>query len=128
MMTRCNDRPTEQMIRAFGQFNRGEYFEQHETLETLWRLETRPVRRLYRGVLQVGVAFHHLHRGNYHGVVVMLERGLQNLRPFLPMCQGVDVDSLVRDAERALVAVRQLGPDRLGAFDWRLAPQVKLLT
>jgi hypothetical protein len=85
------------------------------------------VRRLYRGILQIGVAFHHLGRGNYHGVVVTLERGLQNVRPFLPMCQGVDVDALVGDAERALLAVQQLGPGRLGAFDWRLAPQVKLL-
>jgi uncharacterized protein len=116
------------LLRAgVAQFNRGEYFAQHETLETLWRLETRTVRRLYRGILQIGVAFHHLGRGNYHGVVVMLERGLQNVRPFLPTCQGVDVDALVRDAERAMLVVQQLGSERLGAFDWRLAPQVRLL-
>ncbi len=123
----CIEAPPPLLRAGVAQFNHGEYFEQHETLETLWRAEPRAVRCLYRGILQIGVAFHHLRRGNYHGVVAMLERGLQNVRPFLPTCQGVDVCALVRDADRALLAARQLGPERIGAFDWRLAPQVRLL-
>ena len=122
----CTEAPPALLRAGVAQFNHGEYFEQHETLETLWRAETRAVRHVYRGILQIGVAFHHLRRGNYHGVVVMLKRGVHNVRPFLPTCQGVDVDALVRDAERALHAVQQLGPDRLGAFDWQLAPRVRL--
>jgi len=31
-------------------------------LELLWRAERRDVRRLYQGILQIGVAFHHLRR------------------------------------------------------------------
>ena len=108
------------------QFNRGEFFEQHETLEELWRAETRPVRRLYQGILQIGVAFHHLRRGNYHGVVVMLERGSRHLRPFAPSCQSVDVAGLLEQADRARREVERLGPGRLGEFDWSLAPQVRL--
>ena len=33
-------------------------FEQHETLELLWRAERRDIRYLYQGILQIGVAFH----------------------------------------------------------------------
>jgi predicted metal-dependent hydrolase len=108
------------------QFNRGEYFEQHETLELLWRAELRQVRSLYQGILQIGVAFHHLRRGNHHGTVYMLTRGAGYLTPFAPQCQGVDVQGLLRDAAAALEEVERLGPARLHEFDWALAPHVHL--
>jgi len=111
---------------GIAQFNRGEYFEQHDTLERLWRSEPREVRRLYQGILQIGVAFHHLRRRNYHGTVYMLTRGARYLAPFSPRCQGVDVEGLLRDAAAALQEVERLGPDHLGDFDWRLAPTVRL--
>ena len=48
--------------RGIAQFNRGEFFEQHETLEDLWREEPRPIRTLYQGILQIGVALYHVQR------------------------------------------------------------------
>jgi uncharacterized protein len=114
------------LIKGIAQFNRGEYFEQHETLERLWLAEPRDVRRLYQGILQVGVAFYHLRRANHHGTVVMLMRGVHNLAPFAPRCQGVDVEKLLADAGHALAEIERLGPDRLSDFDWRLAPIVDL--
>jgi predicted metal-dependent hydrolase len=115
------------LLEGIAQFNRGEYFEQHETLEILWRAEARPVRRLYQGILQIGVAFHHLRRLNHHGVVYMLTRGPMYLEPFAPHCQTVDVAALLDDARVALDLVRSLGPDRLDAFDWALAPRVRIV-
>jgi hypothetical protein len=56
----------------------------------------------------------------------MLTRGAYYLTPFSPRCQGVDVERLLRDAAAALTAVERLGPERLGDFDWRLAPIVQL--
>src|SRR5205809_838388 len=112
------------LLEGIAQFNRGEYFEQHETLELLWRAERRDVRRLYQGILQVGVAFHHLRRLNHHGTVYMLTRGPRYLAPFAPECQRVDVAALIRAAAAALDEVQRLGPDRLAEFDWRLAPKV----
>ena len=113
------------MRRGVEQFNRGEFFEQHETLEDLWRDEPRPVRLLYQGILQIGVALHHVRRRNHHGAVYMLTRGANYLRPFAPACQGVDVADLLAHAARILDAVQRLGPDRLDAFDWSLAPRVR---
>jgi predicted metal-dependent hydrolase len=123
----CDEPPPALLLEGIAQFNRGEYFEQHETLETLWRTEIRPVRRLYQGILQIGVAFHHLRRRNHHGVVYMLTRGPRYLEPFVPACQTVDVAALVDDARRAFDAVRELGPERLEAFDWALAPRVRFV-
>jgi hypothetical protein len=116
--------PPRLLVDGIAQFNRGEYYEQHETLETLWRAEPGPVRRLYQGILQIGVAFHHVQRGNHHGATVMLERGLRNVRPFAPACQGVDVEQFITEAERAQEAIAALGPERLAAFNWQLAPRV----
>ncbi len=56
----CDEPPPPLLLKGLEQFNAGEYWECHETLETLWRDEPRPVRDLYQGVLQIGVAFHHL--------------------------------------------------------------------
>src|SRR5258706_3339282 len=123
----CDEPPPPELLEGIEQFNRGEYFEQHETLELLWRDETRPVRRLYQGILQIGVAFYHLRRRNYHGVVYMLTRGQMYLGPFAPCCQGVDVQALRHAAAAALKSVEALGRDRLEEFDWRLAPTVRLI-
>jgi len=123
----CEEPPPPALLEGIAQFNRGLFVEQHETLELLWRAEGRGVRLLYQGILQIGVAFHHLQRGNHHGTVYMLTRGSGYLRPFAPRCQGVDVARLLDDAAAALREVERLGPDRLGDFDPRLVPIVRLI-
>ena len=125
-MSACDEPPPPLLIEGIAQFNRGEYFEQHETLEILWRAEPRDVRRLYQGILQIGVSFHHLRRRNHHGTVYMLTRGAGYLAPFAPRCQGVNVERLMQDVAAALAEVKRLGPQRLAEFDWSLAPAVAL--
>ena len=93
----------------------------------LWREEHRDVRRLYQGILQIGVSLYHIQRENHHGAVYMLTRGTSYLRPFSPTCQSVDVAELLTQASTVLAAVRRLGKDRLGQFDWSLAPRVHLV-
>ncbi|MBI3048852.1 MAG: DUF309 domain-containing protein [Acidobacteria bacterium] len=127
-MSGCDEPPPPLLVEAVAQFNRGDYFEQHETLETLWRAEPRPVRRLYQGILQIGVALYHLERGNHHGAVYMLTRGSKYLEPFAPICQGVDVQALLDAAAATLRNVETLGPARLREFDWGSAPRVRFLT
>lgn len=125
-MTGCAEPPPPLLRHGIEQFNRGEFFEQHETLEELWRAESRPVRALYQGILQIGVAFHHVRRRNHHGAVYMLTRGAGYLRPLPSRCQGIDVVRLVDQAERALAALQALGPDRIDEFDWSLVPTIPL--
>jgi predicted metal-dependent hydrolase len=112
------------LLRGIEQFNRGEYFEQHETLEDLWSAEPDDVRYLYQGILQVGVGLYHLQRSNYSGVVSKLRSGVEKLRWFEPVCQSVDVAALVEDAARCLEALEALGLSRIAEFDWSLAPKI----
>src|SRR5215212_2339947 len=123
----CDEPPPPLLLEAVAQFNRGEFFEQHETLELLWRTERRDIRFVYQGILQIGVAFHHLRKLNHHGTVYMLTRGSRYLAPFAPRCQRVDVQRLLDDAAVALREVERLGPTRLDEFDWTLAVKVHLV-
>ncbi len=125
MSIRCGDKPTPEMLHAFEQFNSGAYWHQHETLEGIWRAETdQSIRNFYKGILQVGVGFHHLTRRNYAGVMKVLTRGINYLRPYAPRCMGVDVQRLIDEATGVLDRVRALGPERIGEVDVTNLPKV----
>jgi len=105
-------------------FNEGRWFEAHEVLERAWLDEPTPLRRLYQGILQVGVGLHHARRGNLDGALALLDRGMSLLAAFEPRRLGVDVERLVRDAAAARRTLA--APGGLEAFDWSAAPRVHL--
>ncbi len=126
-MSDCDAAPPAALLVGIEQFNQGLFFEQHETLEDAWIEESGRIRYLYQGILQVGVGFLHLRRGNYRGAIGLLQRGIGYLAPFAPACLGVDVARLVVESARALSQLEQLGPRQMRAFDRSLIPQVHLL-
>ena len=92
---RCGDPMPEGLREGIALFNAGEYFECHEVLEDIWRAERDPVRALYQGILQIGVAFHHLHRDNWRGAVKLLDGGTDKVARFVPRCMGVNTKSWI---------------------------------
>ncbi len=101
-------------------FNQGEYFEAHEWLETAWNEDQSLGRDLYRGILQVAVAYLHIQRGNYNGALKMFLRMRQWLEPLPDTCRGVDIARLRRDAAEAHAHLLALGPEQIAQFDRRL--------
>ncbi len=71
------------------------------------------MRDLYQGILQVGVAFHHLQNNNFPGAMKMFRRGLPRLRALPEVCQGVLVAELARGARGVHDLALDLGPERL---------------
>lgn len=122
----CGDPPPAALRHGVAQFNRGEYYQCHETLEDAWKAERAPIRQLYQGILQVGVALHHLRYGNYIGASKLLTLGLGYLRGFAPACLGVDVAKLISDAEAVQARLHQLGPGAIGEFDQSTFPTISL--
>lgn len=120
----CLEAPSPRLLKGIEEFNQGAFFECHDTLEELWAAESRPIRHLYQGILQIAVAFHHLRAGRFRPVVMLLARGSNYLEPFAPACMGVDVAGLLRSAARCVAQVQELGPDRLNEFDWSLVPKI----
>ena len=106
------------------EFNRREFFEQHEYLELAWNEESRPVREMYQGILQVGVAFLQIERNNWPGALKLLRRGLPRLRTLPPVCQGIDIAAFRAAAAAIHAEVTALGPERLVAFDQTHFPKI----
>ena len=76
-----------------------------------------PGRDLYRGILQVGIAYYQIEQGNYRGAVKMLLRVRQWLDPLPSVCRGVDVAGLRADVDRVYQALTTLGPEGIASFD-----------
>lgn len=121
----CQDPLPKAAARGLLLFNQGEYFEQHELLEEAWRAEERPVRELYQGILQVGVAFLQIQRGNWAGAIKVFRRGLPRLRDLPPVCQGVQVGKFREAAEAIHQEITRLGPEGLAQFDTRRFPKIE---
>ncbi len=112
-------------IKGLELFNAGSYFDAHEELEHAWNEDTGPGRDLYRGVLQVGVAYLQIERGNYNGAIKMLMRVKQWLDPLPGVCRGINVAKLRNDAEQVHDRVRALGRDKISEFDTTSFEQVE---
>jgi len=124
----CAEPAPPALLQAIHEFNAGEFFEQHETLELLWRATPGEIRHLYEGILQIGVGMHHLFKNrNFHGAAVKLDHGIRLLSAFPDSCHGVDVARLRRDALAARDALVALGPDGLDRFPVELTPSVHLV-
>jgi len=105
-------------------FNQGHYFEAHEALETAWRAEPAPVRDVYQGVLQVGVAYYQILRANYRGARKMFKRCRQWLDPLPDACLGINLAQLRADFLQVEAEVIRLGPDRIHLFNPNLLKPV----
>jgi predicted metal-dependent hydrolase len=115
------------LLQGIAEFNRGEFYQCHETLEELWAAEKQSIRYLYQGILQIGVAFYHLRAERYRPTLVLLRSGSRYLEPFAPVSLGVNVAQLLEGAARCLEHVQQLGPERLNDFDWSLVPRIEMV-
>jgi CheY-like chemotaxis protein len=107
-------------------FNQQAYFEAHEELELAWNEEPGPVRELYRGILQVAVAYLQITRRNYRGALKMFLRVRQWLDPIPDGCRGVAVARLRAEALAARAELEAVGPDGMADFDLSLLKPVQL--
>lgn len=108
-------------------FNQGEYYRQHDVFEALWMATPGPSRDLYQAILQVGVAYYQVIRGNHRGALKMLLRGIQWLARLPDVCQGVDVKQLLADAEAVRAALEDMNPADIADFDRSLFKPVQIV-
>ena len=89
-----------QFDRGVDEFNRGFYFECHDTIEDLWAGLRGPSRDFFQGLIQVSVAFYHLGNGNLAGAESMTRRALKRFERYPDRYFGFDLG-----AQRAALAV-----------------------
>ncbi len=89
-------------------FNRGEYFEAHESWEEVWLKAAEPEKTFLQGIIQIAAAFHHYNRKNLRGAKSLLRAGLAKLERFPARRRGIALESL-REAVRRWLASLDAG-------------------
>lgn len=115
----CTCSPSETLLEAYGQFNRGKWHDSHETLEDLWIGSEGEIRSFYQGLLQIAVALYHWHNGNFKGANFLIESGTGHLGRVRPVCRQIDVEALRQAVFRFSEALSSLGPERMTEVDSR---------
>jgi hypothetical protein len=76
------------------QFNRGKFFEAHESWEVLWLAAAEPDKTFLQGIIQVAAALHHYRHDNLAGARSLLRRGLAKIEQFAADYRGVRLEPL----------------------------------
>jgi len=115
---------TEEMPPEFwqgvAQFNQGEYYACHDTLEALWMDATEPQKTFYQGILQIAVALYHLGNHNWRGAAILLGEGTNRLRYYQPDYAEIDVDKLIEQSQQLLIALQVAGAEKIVEFAERI--------
>lgn len=94
---------------AITQFNNGDYYACHDSLEAIWNDSWQSDRAFYQGILQIAVGLYHLKSLNWHGAAILLGEGTSRLPSYLPEYQSIDVEALLEDSLHLLRTVQISG-------------------
>jgi predicted metal-dependent hydrolase len=104
------------------EFNRGYFYECHDTLEDMWTGLRGPSRDFFQGLIQVSVAFYHLDNGNREGATSMIQRALKRFAKYPDRYFGFDLGTHRAELHAWLERIRDeaLPPPPLEAVPkWR---------
>jgi uncharacterized protein len=112
--------PPQEFWQGVAEFNRGEFYACHDTLEALWMEASEPDKRFYQGVLQIAVGCYHLENSNWRGAVILLGEGIKRISDYQPIYEEIDVTQLLIDSNRLLQELQQIEPEQIESFRERL--------
>lgn len=108
------DKLPQEFWQGVDQFQQGEFYACHDTLEALWIEAQEPDKTFLQGILQIAVACYHLSNQNWRGAVILLGEGSRRLASYRPEYGGIDVEYLVNTSVAFLSHLQSLGPERIG--------------
>jgi uncharacterized protein len=82
------------------EFNRGYFFECHDSLEEVWAGIRGPSRDFFQGLIQISVGFYHFGNANRGGALTLLRRGLTRLERYPDVYGGLDLGTLRSEVGR----------------------------
>ncbi|OUL27716.1 hypothetical protein BV372_25755 [Nostoc sp. T09] len=112
-----NETMPQEFWQGVEQFNSGQFYACHDTLEALWIEASEPEKSFYQGILQIAVALYHLGNHNWRGAVILLGEGSNRLRRYPLDYAGIDLEALLNHSLALLQALQQTGPDKIAAED-----------
>ncbi|MBU7582413.1 MAG: DUF309 domain-containing protein [Nostoc sp. TH1S01] len=97
------------------QFNSGQFYACHDTLEALWIEAIEPEKTFYQGILQIAVALYHLRNENLRGAAILLGEGSNRLRRYPDSYGGINVDELLSQSAELLTVLQQTSVNKISA-------------
>jgi uncharacterized protein len=95
------------------EFQQGQFYECHDTLEALWIEAQEPNKTFFQGILQIAVACYHLGNQNWRGAVILLGEGIRRLSPYQPHYGSIDINHLLDTSSTLLSCLQTAGPERV---------------
>jgi hypothetical protein len=120
-----NQEVPQEFWQGVGQFNQGQFYACHDTLEALWMEAIEPLKSFYQGILQIAVACYHLGNQNWQGAVTLLGEGISRLRKYPPTYTEIDVTQLIAQSAQLLTSLQQAGPDKVSEFSQLVAARAE---
>ena len=68
-------------LEGVAHFNAHEFWEAHESWETIWLAAESDVEQFLQGMIQLAAAYHHVRRGTLRGAPRLFDAGLRRLEP-----------------------------------------------
>jgi hypothetical protein len=81
-------------------FNAREFWDAHESWETIWLEAESDVHLFLQGLIQLAAAYHHMQRGTFPGGLRLFDAALQKLEHFPKRWCGIDRTSVEEAAAR----------------------------
>lgn len=106
-------------------FNQKKFFAAHEELELAWRDEPGGIRDLYRGILQIGVAYYHIQHKNFTGAQKMFIRAEKWLAIYSGYYLGINIGKLKKDATRISKMLNNGELDQIITSDGVIFPEIE---
>ena len=69
-------------VEGVDHFNAREFWNAHESWETIWLVAASEVEQFLQGLIQLAAAYHHVQRGTYRGAIRLFEAALRRLEPY----------------------------------------------
>jgi predicted metal-dependent hydrolase len=108
------------------QFNSGQFYACHDTLEALWIEAAEPEKSLYQGILQIAVALYHLGNHNLRGAMILLGEGSNRLRRYPASDCPIKVEEFFTQSVELLKQLQQTDPEEIASLDLSKNPALPL--
>lgn len=106
------------------QFNAGEYYACHDTLEALWMEAFEPEKTFYQGILQIAVSLYHLSNHNLRGATILMGEGSNRLRRCDRDFGGIDVSDLLAQTSKLLATFQQTSIEQAAKLAAEVEPPI----
>ncbi len=110
--------------RGLEEFNTGQFYNCHDTLEAIWIEAQPPTKLFYQGLIQMAVGLYHLENRNWQGAVTLLRSGIDRLEYFCPRYFGVELTPLLDQGDKLLEQLYTLGPEMIDQLDLSSLPTI----